>query len=67
MRWAALFFGAMAAIFLIDRAIKELFLAGLSLPGHCVTLELVLNRGVAFSLFAFLGEWLKWILLLFVG
>ena len=49
-------------IFFIDRAIKELFLQGFFWQSSCITLGYVLNKGVAFSLFSFLGEWLKWIL-----
>ncbi len=34
--------------------------------GSCINLDLVFNKGVAFSMFAFLKEWLKWIQLLLV-
>ena len=50
-----------AAIFAIDQAIKLLFLNGFSWQGEFFSLELTLNRGVAFSMFAFLGENLKFI------
>ena len=34
----------------------------------CINLDLIFNKGVAFSMFAFLEEWLKWIqLVLIVG
>ena len=49
-------------IFFIDRAIKELFLQGFFWQSRCITLGYVLNKGVAFSLLSFLGQWLKWIL-----
>ncbi|MRJ02545.1 MAG: lipoprotein signal peptidase [Epsilonproteobacteria bacterium] len=52
-----------AGVFSIDRALKELFLNGFFWDSSCITFGYVLNRGVAFSLFASLGEWLKWILL----
>ncbi|RUM71409.1 MAG: lipoprotein signal peptidase [Sulfurovum sp.] len=29
--------------------------------GKCINLELYFNKGVAFSMFAFLGTWMKWI------
>jgi len=48
-------------IFLIDEGIKEIFISGYSRYGSCISLELHLNRGVAFSMFSFLGENLKWI------
>ena len=50
-----------AVIFAIDQAIKLLFLNGFSWQGEFFSLELTLNRGVAFSMFAFLGENLKFI------
>jgi len=51
----------------IDQGIKELFLAGYMWQSRCLSLELHLNRGVAFSLFAFLGPWLKWIQTALIG
>ena len=36
------------------------------LKGSCIDLELHYNKGVAFSMFAFLGENLKWIQLLLI-
>lgn len=56
-----------AGIFFIDRAIKELFLNGLFIDTSCITFGYVLNKGVAFSMFAFLGKSLKWILLTLVA
>ena len=50
-----------AVIFAIDQAIKLAFLNGFSWQGEFFSLELTLNRGVAFSMFAFLGENLKFI------
>ena len=54
-------------IFFIDRAIKELFLQGFFWQSRCITLGFVLNKGVAFSLFSFLGAWLKWILVAIIA
>ncbi len=48
-------------IFLIDEGLKEIFVNGYSRYGSCISLELHINHGVAFSMFAFLGENLKWI------
>ncbi|MBS6153153.1 MAG: lipoprotein signal peptidase [Campylobacter gracilis] len=50
-----------AVIFAIDQTIKLAFLNGFSWQGEFFSLELTLNRGVAFSMFAFLGENLKFI------
>ena len=58
---------ALAGIYLIDQSIKSIFLAGWRWESDCVSLTLVYNRGVAFSMFAFLGPWLKWIQLLLLA
>jgi len=47
--------------FLIDQNIKTLFVEGYYRAGECIDLELHYNRGVAFSMFAFVGPYLKWI------
>ena len=48
--------------FIIDHNIKMLFVeGGYYLQGACIDLELHYNKGVAFSMFASLGENLKWI------
>jgi len=52
---------AMGGIFIIDQNIKTLFLDGFLYYSECIDLILVFNKGVAFSMFAFLKEWLKWI------
>lgn len=52
---------ALAGIFIIDQNIKTLFLEGYRFYGSCIDLTLVYNKGVAFSMFAFLQEWLKWL------
>jgi len=59
-RWA-IFLLAAAGTWWIDQGIKALFLEGYGWYSRCISLELHLNRGVAFSMFAFLGPWLKWI------
>ncbi|HEX5329104.1 signal peptidase II [Sulfuricurvum sp.] len=51
----------MSSAFLIDQAIKSIFLEGFRLYSPCIDLILVFNKGVAFSMFAFLAESLKWI------
>jgi len=54
--------------FIIDQNIKILFVEGYYRAGECIDLELHYNKGVAFSMFAFIGPYLKWIqALLIVG
>ncbi len=57
---------AMAGIFIIDQNIKTLFLEGFRYYTEWIDLILVFNKGVAFSMFAFLKEWLKWIQLVMI-
>ncbi len=67
-RYILLFLVTLLSIFLIDQYIKEIFVDGYYLSGSCIDLTLHYNRGVAFSMFAFLGEYLKWIqLVLIIG
>jgi len=58
---------AMAGIFIIDQNIKQLFLDGFRYYTDCIDLILVFNKGVAFSMFTFLKEWLKWIQLVMIS
>ncbi len=67
MRSIFLFLGIGSGVFLIDQGIKELFLQGYEWQSRCISLQLHLNRGVAFSMFAFLGEYLKWIQALLIS
>ncbi len=54
--------------FIIDQNIKILFVDGFFWDSSCISLELHYNKGVAFSMFASLGENLKWIqTLLIIG
>jgi signal peptidase II len=64
--WAVFLLAALGTWW-IDQGIKALFLEGYQWHSGCLSLELHLNRGVAFSLFAFLGPWLKWIQLVLIG
>lgn len=63
------FFIFFICIMCVDQAIKYLFThGGLSVKSEWIDLVLTYNRGVAFSMFAFLGEYLKIIqLVLIVG
>ncbi|MEA1918365.1 MAG: signal peptidase II [Campylobacterota bacterium] len=59
---------ALIGIFIIDQNLKQVFLDGYRFYSEYFDLILVYNKGVAFSMFAFLDEWLKWIqLVLIVG
>ncbi|MDR1460613.1 MAG: signal peptidase II [Campylobacteraceae bacterium] len=48
-------------VFALDKYIKFLFLDGFVWHSDIISLYLVINKGVAFSMFAFLGESLKYI------
>jgi len=67
MRAFVVFLLAAIGIFVIDQQIKALFLEGYYRPGSCIDLSLHFNKGVAFSMFAFLGSYLKWIQLVLIG
>ena len=67
MRIFAIFLLTAIGTFIVDQGIKELFVEGYYRAGSCIDLELHYNRGVAFSMFAFMGPYLKWIQALFVG
>jgi len=58
---------AMSSVFIIDQAIKSIFLDGYRLYTSCIDLILVFNKGVAFSMFAFLEGALKWIQLVLLA
>ncbi len=61
------FLGAFIVVFVIDQIIKSFFLNGFDWNSTCISLTLTLNKGVAFSMFAFLGEWLKYIQVVLIG
>jgi signal peptidase II len=65
-RLVAILLFSMAGIFIIDQNIKTLFVEGFRYYTDCIDLILVYNKGVAFSMFAFLQEWLKYIQLVMV-
>ena len=57
---------SLAGIFIIDQNIKSLFVDGFRYYTNCIDLILVYNKGVAFSMFSFLAEYLKYIQLVLV-
>ncbi len=59
-------FFTLVGIFIIDQNIKMLFVDGFRYYTDCIDLILVYNKGVAFSMFAFLDEWLKYMQLVMV-
>ena len=66
LRLGAILFLTLIGIFIIDQNIKMLFVDGFRYYTDCIDLILVYNKGVAFSMFAFLEEWLKYIQLVLV-
>jgi len=61
MRVFSIFLLVALGTFIIDQNIKSLFVDGYYREGECIDLVLYYNKGVAFSMFAFLGAYLKWI------
>ncbi|WP_263832367.1 signal peptidase II [Sulfurospirillum oryzae] len=59
--------GFLIFIFVVDQYIKRVFLEGFRWNGDFFSLILTYNKGVAFSMFAFLEEYLKYIQLLLVS
>jgi len=57
----------MSSALLIDQAIKSIFLGGFRLYSPYIDLILVFNKGVVFSMFAFLEGALKWIQLVLLA
>jgi len=55
------------AVFLIDQAIKQVFLNGFRWDGEFFSLILTYNDGVAFSMLTFLGKHLKMLQILILG
>jgi len=60
-----LFFAA--GVFIADQSLKTIFVEGFRAYTSCIDLILVYNKGVAFSMFAFLEESLKWIQLVLLA
>jgi len=67
LRLSAILLFSLAGIFIVDQNIKSLFVEGFRYYSDCIDLTLVYNKGVAFSMFAFVGEYLKYIQLLLVA
>jgi signal peptidase II len=75
MRSLVIFFLVAVGTFIIDQNLKVMAMDTVNgveyatiLKGSCIDLELHYNRGVAFSMLAFLGDNLKWVqLILIIG
>jgi len=48
-------------VVIVDQIIKYAFVHGFELKGSCISLVLAYNKGVAFSMLSFLGEYLKYL------
>lgn len=66
IKLGGILFLTLFGIFIVDQNIKMLFVDGFRYYTDCIDLILVYNKGVAFSMFAFLEEWLKYIQLVMV-
>lgn len=66
VKLGGILFLTLAGIFIIDQNIKMIFVDGFRYYTECIDLILVYNKGVAFSMFSFLEEWLKYIQLIMV-
>ena len=60
-RAVAIFLLVAIGTWIVDQNIKTLFVHGYFWDSECISLELHYNKGVAFSMLAFLGPYLKWI------
>ena len=67
LRKFVIFLSALVGVFLIDQGLKELFLNGFNWQSRCISLELHINKGVAFSMLSFLGDSLKWLQLALIA
>jgi len=61
LRKLLIFTALFVVLFLLDQYIKSLFVNGFEARGECISLVLAYNYGVAFSMFSFLEENLKYI------
>lgn len=61
-----IYLGVFFLVFFLDQLLKTLFLNGFRWNGEYFSLILTYNKGVAFSMFAFLEEYLKYIQLLLI-
>ncbi len=67
MRGLIVFLLAELGTFVVDQAIKSLFVSGYYRHGECIDLVLHYNKGIAFSMLSFLGPYLKWMQLALIS
>ncbi len=67
LKFSAVLLFALVGVFIVDQNIKTLFVEGFRYYTECIDLILVYNKGVAFSMLAFLDEYLKYIQLVMVS
>ncbi len=67
MKKFVIFAFALVGVFFIDQGLKDIFLSGYDWQSKCISLELHINKGVAFSMLSFLGDKLKWVQLALIG
>jgi len=67
LRLSAILLFSLVGIFIVDQNIKMLFVDGYRHYTECIDFILVYNKGVAFSMFAFLDEYLKYIQVVLVS
>ena len=58
---------SLITIFILDQFIKYIFIDGFRFESNWISLILVYNKGVAFSMFSFLEEYLKYLQLILLG
>jgi len=61
------FFFSFVSVLVVDQLIKLLFINGFEVHTKCISLTLALNKGVAFSMLSFLGEYLKYLQIVILG
>ncbi|PNV83065.1 MAG: lipoprotein signal peptidase [Sulfurimonas sp.] len=66
IRLLTILFFTTVGVFIIDQNIKSLFVEGWRYYSECIDLILVYNKGVEFSMFAFLDGALKYIQLVLI-
>jgi signal peptidase II len=67
MRSYVVFALALTGWLIVDQNIKALFVEGFYAEGACIDWVLHYNEGVAFSMFDFLGDALKWLQALLIA
>jgi len=67
LKFFVVLFFTLIGVFIVDQNIKNLFVDGFRYYTDCIDLILVYNKGVAFTMFAFLDDWLKYIQIVMVS